>query len=317
MSTDRPRDLTGAVVLRRELLAEGWTDRQILARVRSGDLHRVRHGSYVSGGLWRSLSELDRYRVLVRAVLRRAHPAAVATHISAAAEHGAPLWGVRLDEVHITRTDGVPGRREAGVVHHRGAMSEADVELVNGIPTSSAARSAVEVCTLTTVEPALVIVNGLLHSRRCTVEEIGAKVEAMKHWPDSLTTTLVIRLCDARISSVAESRTSHLCWAQQLPRPEPQVPIPSEHGEVFAYVDFAWPEHGVFLEVDGREKYVHFRRANETLEQYLMREKQREERICAVTGWVCVRISWADLERPVATARRIRRLLESRRPLGA
>jgi hypothetical protein len=36
--------------------------------------------------------------------------------------------------------------------------------------------------------------------------------------------------------------------------------------------------------------------------------------ICARTGWVCIRITWEDLARPITTARRIRTLLESRRP---
>ena len=256
--------------------------------------------------------------MLVRAVLRRAHPSTVATHSSAAVEHGAPVWGIDLDEVHTTRTDGRPGRREAGVVHHRGRMPEADVEEVNGIRVSAAARCAVEVCTIASVEPALVTINGLLHAGRCTPEEIAAKAEACKHWPDSLTTTIVLRLCDPRIASVGESRWGHLCWAQHLPRPEPQVAVLDEHGRAFAYVDFCWPDLGVFLEFDGREKYSRFRRKGETLEDFLMREKRREERICQLTGWVCIRITWADLERPVATARRIRRLLESRRrPVGA
>ncbi|HEX2771983.1 MAG TPA: hypothetical protein VHN18_06080, partial [Micromonosporaceae bacterium] len=80
----------------------------------------------------------------------------------------------------------------------------------------------------------------------------------------------------------------------------------------------AWRELGVFVEFDGREKYARFRRKNESLEEFLMREKRREERICLLTGWVCIRITWADLERPAATARRIRRILESRRrPVGA
>lgn len=313
MTSLSPVDLTDVVILRRELIAEGYTDRQIRARVKSGELAWVRHGSYVSGDLWRSLSAVDRHRVLVRAVLRRAHPTAVATHASAAVERGAPVWGVNLDEVHVTRTDGVPGRREAGVVHHRGKLSEADVEAVNGIRVSGAARSAIEVCTSMSVESALITVNGLLHSGQCTPAELVDMAESLRHWPDSLTTTLVLRLCDPRVQSVGETRTSFLCWAQHLPRPQPQIPISDEHGRTFAHVDFAWPELGVFLEFDGREKYVLFRRENETLEEFLLREKRREELICQLTGWVCIRITWADLERPVATARRIRRILESRR----
>jgi hypothetical protein len=199
------------------------------------------------------------------------------------------------------------------VVHHRGKMREADVEEVNGIRVSNAARCGVEVCATAGVEPALVTVNGLLHAGRCTIDELVGLADSLKHWPDSLTTNIVLRLCDHRVASVGESRTGHLCWAQRLPRPEPQVPVVDEHGWPFAYVDFAWPDLGVFLEFDGREKYLRFRRDGETLDEFLLREKRREERICQLTGWVCIRITWTDLERPVETARRIRRMLDSRR----
>lgn len=318
MGTTNQVDLTNTIVLRRELLADGYTDQQIRGKVKSGELHRVRHGSYVAGDLWRSLSTADRHRVQVRAVLRRAHPATVATHVSAAVERGAPIWGIPLDEVHVTRTDGKPGRREAGVVHHCGELDAGDVETVNGIPISPAARCAVEVCSIATVEPALITVNGLLHVGHLSVEEFAAELDRHRHWPHTLAGAIVLRLCDARIQSVGESRTSYLCWSQHLPRPEPQVPVIDEWGNEFAYADFAWPEEGVFLEFDGRLKYELFRRENETLDQFLMREKQREERICHLTGWVCIRITWADLERPERTASRIRRMLESRRrPLGA
>jgi hypothetical protein len=311
-------DLYDAVVLRRELLAEGFTDNQIQARVRSGELARVRHGSYFPGDLWAALTPVERHRVLIRAVLKRAHPATVVTHVSAAVERGAPVWGIPLDAVHVTRTDGKTGRREAGIAHHRGQLSEDDVEIVNGVPLSRAARCAVEVTTMTTVEPALVTVNGMLHAGLLTTEEFAAEVEARKHWPETLSTTIVLRLCDARIQSVAESRTLYLCWDQHLPRPEPQVPVRDESGRIFAYTDFGWQREGVFLEFDGRIKYQLFRREDETLEQFLMREKKREEIICQLTGWVCIRITWADLDNPRRTAQRIRRILASRRrPLGA
>ena len=318
MASNPSVELNDAVVFRSELIAQGLTDRQIRGMVKRGELHRVRHGAYVDGELWRTLSAADRHRVLVRAVLRRAHPSSVVTHVSSAVEQGAPTWGVSLDEVHLTRTDGMPGRKEAGVVHHRGMLPAGDVIVVNGLRISRAARCAVEVSATATLESALVTVNGLLHSRACSAEDLAATAEALKHWPDTLTTTLVLRLCDARIESPAESRFSHLCWAQHLPRPLPQVAIRDERGFVVAYTDFAWPELGVFAEIDGREKYERFRLEGESLEQFVLREKRREERICLLTGWVCIRLQWSDLEHPVATARRIQRLLASRRrPIGA
>lgn len=317
---ERPEliDLSGAVFLRREVHAAGMTDHQISLLVRSGEWHRIRRGAYCAGDLWSSLGPADRHRLLARAVLRTSHHSTVLTHVSAAIEHGAPVWGIPLDVVHTTRTDGKAARREAGKVHHRGALAAEQVHQRNGVPVSAPDRCALEVATITSLESALVTVNGLLHLGLLSPVELAAQAHDCRFWPQSLHTNLLVRLADPRAESAGETRTLHLCWAQHLPRPVPQVEVLDGHGRVFARVDFAWPEHGVFLEFDGREKYERFRRPDETLEQFLMREKQREERICQLTGWVCLRIGWADLASPAATARRIRGVLDSRsRRVGA
>jgi hypothetical protein len=189
--------------------------------------------------------------------------------------------------------------------------------MVSGVPVSSAARCAVEMTTIADVEAALVTVNGLLHDGQLTPSELADMARDTRHWPESLGTNLVVRLADPRLESAGETRTAHLCWTQHLPPPMPQVGVVDENGVTFARVDFAWPEYGVFLEFDGKEKYRRWRREGETLEEFLMREKRREEKICQLTGWVCIRITWADLNSPERTASRIRRILASRTPLGA
>ncbi len=165
------------------------------------------------------------------------------------------------------------------------------------------------------LEPALVVVNGMLHIGLITEVELVEAAQELKHWPETLSNHLLLHLADSRMESVAETRTDYLCWAQHLPRPEPQVEIFDEQGLAFARVDFAWAEYGVFLEFDGKVKYEKFRRPGESLDDFLMREKRREERICQLTGWICIRLTWVDLENPIATARRIGRLLASRKPL--
>jgi hypothetical protein len=310
--TEEAVDLTGVVVLRRDLLAAGYTDRQIRTRVKMGELHRIRHGSYCDAALWDSLGAADRHRVLARAVLARAHPSTVLTHVSSAIEQGAPVWGHDLSKVHTTRTDGRAGRKECDRVQHAGAMPAYHATEVNGVPVSLATRCAVEMTTISTVESALITVDGLLHLGLTTLSGITQFAHRTRWWPNSLRTVVVLRLADARHESAGESRTAYFCYAQGLPRPEPQVVVLDEHGREFARVDFAWVTLGVFLEFDGKIKYDTFRREGESLEDYLMREKARAERICQLTGWVCVRITWADLNDPKRLAKRLRGLLASR-----
>lgn len=316
MTNPNPVDLDGKVFLRRELIAAGYTDNQIAARVANGELHRIRRGAYCEGDLWRSLGPADRHRLLARAVLRNAHPSTVLTHTSAAVERGFPVWGVDLDVVHTTRTDGRSGRHERDWTQHRGQLPDKHVTRVNGVPVSTPTRCAIEMTTIVHVEPALVTVNAILHAKAATQAELAELARDIRYWPQSLTTDLVVMLSSTLMESVAETRTDYLCYMSGLPRPTPQVAVVDEHGREFARVDFVWEKHGVFLEFDGRIKYERFRREGETLEQYLMREKKREEQICALTGWVCIRITWEDLTNP-ATVVRIRRLLDSRAPRGA
>lgn len=305
-------DLTGVVTLRRDMLSAGYTDRQIRTMVKNGELHRIRHGSYCDATLWSSLSAADRHRVLSRAVLARAHATTVLTHVSSAIEQGAPVWGHDLSQVHTTRTDGRAGRKECDRVQHAGTLPAYHVKTVNGVPVSLATRCAVEMTTISSVESALVTVDGLLHAELTTLSGARQFAHRTRWWPNSLRTTVVLRLADPRHESAGESRTVHMCYSQGLPRPEPQVVVLDERGREFARVDFAWPGLGVFLEFDGKIKYALHRRPGETLEQYLMREKARAERICQLTGWICVRITWDQLSSPRTLAARIRRILDSR-----
>jgi Transcriptional regulator, AbiEi antitoxin len=316
-SRPEPLDLEGVVFLRRDALADGYTDRAIDRRVRSGEWHRVRRGAYCSSELWRSLSRADQHRVLARAVLRTAHRSTVLSHTSAALEHGAPVWGIDLNVVHVTRTDGRTGRKEAGIVHHRGVLDEDDVAVRGGVRVTSPTRAAIEVTTIAGVEESLVTVNGLLHAGQVSAASLAEMAVVARNWPNSLTTDLVLRLADRRIESVGESRTWHLCWKQHLPMPEPQVKVRDETGQIVARVDFAWPELGVFIEFDGRVKYTELVEEGSDATAVVLAEKRREEQLCILTGWVCIRITWADLANPAATARRIRAVLQSRLRSGA
>lgn len=298
--------------LRRDLIAEGWTDRDISTQVRAGALTKLRHGAYMSADLSKDLDAVGMLRARSRAVLRTAHHTSVLSHQCALAEFEVPLWGVGLDEVHIDRTDGCAGRREAGVVHHRAALGSRWWLVKEGVPVVHPALAAIEVAATYGAEAGLVAACGVLHLGLTTSSGLHEAAGLARHWPGNLNTRLILARADARLTNVAEARTWHFFFAQRIPRPEPQVEVRDDSGNLLGIVDFLWRSLGVFLEFDGRIKYEQHRLPGESLADYLMREKRREEQICTDTGWVCIRITWADLARPVALARRIRAALAAR-----
>jgi len=167
------------------------------------------------------------------------------------------------------------------------------------------------VTTVADTEHSLVVVEGLIHSGATTIDLLADRyAENMEHWPNSLATDLVLGLADGRTESVGETRSRYLFWSQHLPMPEPQYEVRTAAGHLLGTTDFAWPAYKLFAEFDGRVKYQRYLREGETVIDAVLREKRREQAILEETGWRMIRLVWADLYRPQATATRIRRLMQ-------
>jgi Transcriptional regulator, AbiEi antitoxin len=301
------------VFLRREALGLGLSDRAITQQIRAGDWVRVRHGAYTFRHLWEAYDAMGRFELRSRAAYRTAKAEVVLSHTSSLSVLGTPWWDLSLDEAHLTRRDGRVGRREAGVVQHCGRVSDADVEFSGELAYMNGTRTALEICTIADVEHSLVVVNGLLRAGKTSPELLRSRYVDMEMWPRTLTTELVLRLCDHRPESVAESRWFYSFHLHNLPCPVPQHEVRDGDGRLIARLDFAWPELGVWVEVDGKVKYDELRRAGETPVDVLMREKRREEAVRAITGWECIRVTWADLFHPERVVDRIRAAATRRR----
>lgn len=299
------------VALRRELIAAGQSDASLARALRTGVYERPRRGAYVDGPLWRSMSAEQQYAVRGRAAYRQACTDVQISHTSALVLLDAPVWGLDLEDVHLTRTDGCAGRREAGIQQHSGALAEGDTITEHGTTFSSPLRATLEATVIGTVEAGLVVANHCLHRGDFTIGELRARYEqSIDHWPGSLTTDNIIRLADRRIETVGESRTFFFLWKQHFPRPIPQYEV-FDGGVLIARLDFALPDQKVWIEFDGRIKYEGLRRPGESVTDVVLREKRREEIISEITGWRCLRVTWADLAHPERLAARLRRLIES------
>ena len=298
------------IMLRGELIDAGWTDRGIARMVKGGIWVKIRRGAYAVRKDWRRLDTAGRHVVHTRAVMRQANTEVVASHVSGLMFHDGPTWGLDLSSVHVTRTDGRAGRAEAGVSQHRGKILEGDVVQRIGFPVMAASRLGLEITTVADTEAALVAVNHLLHTRATTLEEMQSRYKrGIDCWAGTLSTDIVLRLADRRIESPGESRVLYLCYLYGLPAPEPQYKVRDRSGKVVARVDFAWPELGLFIEFDGLIKYEKLLQDDESASDVVVREKRREDLVCELTGWSCLRLVWADLDRPDHTAARIREKL--------
>lgn len=306
---DDPRLLP--IALRKELLAAGESDRTLARGIRTGALERPRRGAYVDGPLWRFMTDEQKYAVRCRTAYRQAATEVFLSHVASLPLLDGPTWGFALTDVHLTRLDGRAGRREAGVRQHCGKVADGDWVSAYGLKLSSPLRATLETTTVGLLESSLVVANHFLHRGDFTKAQLRERFESsMEHWPFSLRTDLVLRLSDPRIESVGESRTAHFLWKWHFPRPEPQYEV-YDNGRLVALLDFAFPDLKVWIEFDGKVKYQRHLREGEDVTDAVLREKRREERIAEITGWRCLRITWADLAFPERLAARLQRLIDA------
>jgi len=301
-----------AVLLRRDMIGRGVTDRMLAQQLRRGELERVRHGAYSPGRVWRGLDPCDRHAVEARAVLLQARTGVVLSHVSALVELGAPEWGLDLGTVHVTRLDQRAGRAEAGVRQHRSRLEDVDLHAVRGVRLTSPTRTAIDATTVLGQEAALCHLNHLLHQGLTTLEMLDQRYEAMSHDPGTLGTGLLLGLASPLVESVGESRTFHVMWRFSVPPPVLQHEVRDGRGSLLARLDFAWPELGCWLEFDGLQKYRRPYRPGDDASDVVIREKQREDLIRRITGWRCLRITWRDLSDPAGLARTILAFLARR-----
>ncbi len=287
-----------------DLLAMGYHDKAITRLVKRGELVRIRQGAYVFADHWNRLDAEGRHVLLCRAILRRARKATVLTGPSAARVLDVPVWDLG-DEVHVNSLDRRADRCNAGRRPHRGDLRVEDTTIRDGLPITSGTRTALDLIEITDEEHALVVIDGLLHAGETTIALLERRAAGMSHDPGSLATPLVLTHADGRHESAGETRTACMLRRSHLPRPEPQYEIRDRSGRVVARLDFAWPALKVFLEFDGKEKYLRYRRPGESVADCVLREKTREELVCGLTGWRCIRITWADLYRPELIIARI------------
>lgn len=187
------RPSLAAITLRKEAIADGLTDRDIASLVRSGDWHRIRHGAYCDGGLWRALDPGGRHMLHARAVVRQARTAVVLSHASAVPEYGGPAALLDLDTVHVTRLDRRAGRVEAGVRQHQGVLRLDDVNAVHDVLVTSATRTAIDVTTVADVEQSIAVLEHLFREGHTTLEQVRARYATMIRHPFTTYTEVVLR----------------------------------------------------------------------------------------------------------------------------
>jgi very-short-patch-repair endonuclease len=275
------------VVARRQLVPLGLNRRAIGHRLERGRLHPLHQGVYAVGHC--VLSQRGRWMAAVLAC----GPGAVLSHRSAAA-----LWAIRptgRSRIEITTPSQL--RPRPGLHPHRAVLPQDEITTHDGIPTTTPARTLLDLAAVTT---------------RQTLERALDEAEVLRlSGPQTLldryprrtgTKNLRTLLLDARSPTPTrndfEDRLLALLDDHGLPRPETNTVV-----EGFE-VDAAWREAKLIVELDGF--------ATHGTRKAFERDRKRDRRLQAA-GWRVIRLTWQQLAEPELAAE-LRTLLQDSSP---
>lgn len=295
-----------SLILRRAAVTAGFSDDELAALVRRKEWARLRRGAYLDRPVLDDA--IERHRLLVHATLSALRRPAVVSHQSAATLHGLPLWGVRLDRVHITRRPPAWNDSSAVLVAHVARLRDDEIVEVDGLPVTSRVRTALDLARSLPHEVAVVMLDAALHAKKLVVEQVREHLFDIAGTPGSRAAARAIRFADGRSESVGESRSRVLLHRFGLPPSELQFRVTTPNGLFVARTDFYWESARLVGEFDGRVKYGRLLRPGQDPGDAVFAEKRREDAIrdedLSVVRWI-----WADLQRPDRLGARVRRAI--------
>lgn len=280
-----------------ELRQLGFSRDAIHAGLRNGRWRRVDHGIYAEGGEEPSL--FDR----ARAVLRASGGVASGTMAGAL---------LRLDGVGFSRIDFTVGRSSGSKrlgARHRQLGPECVIE-VSGVRCTNGLQTLVDLAAELDDRAWEAALESALRLGLVDLDAVDDAAHGAQRGVARMRRVLALRPPGAPpTESLLETKMVQLArTVSVLPPPCRQLRICTAVGDFVARVDLAWPDLGLFVELDGQHH-----------KDQPVYDARRETAIVAATGWLCGRFSWHEVvSTPVATARRLGDLAAQarRRPLA-
>lgn len=226
------------------------------------------------------------------------NPTSTVAGVAAAVLHGLPIMRRHL-EGPVTLNRAWRGQPNPWHVTTRAELREDEVVTVAGVRCTGLART---VADLAAVLPR----NELLACADAAARyEPGLELEPRRRYSQAI--KWVSQVMSPRSESFGESVSRGVLLEAGFEWPILQGNVLDSFGGFVARADFAHPV-GVLGEYDGRTKYAELRREGESVEDVVMREKQREYALEA-SGWQLVRWTWAELGESWVLVQRIERAL--------
>jgi len=261
----------------------GFARRTVAARAAHGRYEQIHPGVYGLAG-----SEETWHRQVTAAVLSAKVPSA-ASHQTAAF-----LWGMTdrcPEHIEIVTRRHVRLARSAFVVHESKDLDESDIHLVDRIPTTSPARTLVDMGASARLGVVARCFDSALRAKLVSVAEVDQMVRRVAR--KGRTGVGTIRpLIEERLrwqsitESSLEDRFRALLDGAGLPLPTSQYQLFEADGDFVGRYDFAYEGCAAIIELDSERFHMD--------PGSFQRDREKQTR-AQMLGWTVYRFTWQDL----------------------
>jgi very-short-patch-repair endonuclease len=217
--------------------------------------------------------------------------------LSASAIHGAK-WvdvAVPVEIIHSNRNP-LPGLRVRS-----GRIEEDEVTVVGGIPVTTPARTVLDLGCWYPTGQAVAAIDALVRATDLKAADVELLLQRYPGRRGIRQARTALGLVDAGAQSPKETWLRLLLMHAGLPRPQTQIVIDDEFGDVIAYLDMGWEEIKVAVEYDGDQHRSDRRQYSWDVRRLEMLERR---------GWIVIRVVAGD--QPADIIRRVRAALARR-----
>jgi very-short-patch-repair endonuclease len=188
--------------------------------------------------------------------------------------------------------------RPPGVRTWADAVADDEIEVIDGMGVTTAARTALDLARRNPVDPAVTAIDALFNATRVKVADVEMLLARYRSHKGIRRARAAIDLVDGGAESPRETALRLLIIRAGFPRPETQIRVRNEYGLVVARVDMGWSNPKIAVEYDGDHHWQDRRRiAADIRRSEMLRE----------LGWIVIRMTAEDTEATIvhriATAR--------------
>ena len=151
---------------------------------------------------------------------------------------------------------------------HTDTLLAGEVRVVSGLPVTTAARTAFDLGRRLALSEGVQRIDALMNATNLKAMEVMALADAHRGTRGLRQLEATLLLVDGGADSPYESLTRLLLVRAGFPRPQTQIPVYGDYGQLAAVIDMGWKEHLVGVDFEGAHHWTDPQQRERDAERY-------------------------------------------------